>query len=141
MVAPKDNPARRNARLGPLQLPAEGRSGRAPAWPLAGRLRAGEQEAWRELWRTPQAVAWERVGWVRVVGRYCRVLVESERTLDSKLLAEVRQLEDRLGLTPKSMRLLLWSVVGDTVGEQRRRRREESRVVAVDPRERIKAVE
>lgn len=123
-------------------MPAEGRQGRAPAWPLPGRMRVGELEAWRGLWRTPQAVAWERLGWTRVVGRYCRVMVSAESNLDNKLLAEARQLEDRLGLTPKSMRLLLWTIVGDTVAERRAERRERSRAGApVDPRERIKAVE
>lgn len=110
---PSFDPANRNPRVGPQQLPARGREGRTPAWPLAGRKRAGETEAWRELWRTPQAVAWERLGWTRVVARYCRIMVAAEATLDTNLMAEARQLEDRLGLTPKAMRLLLWTIVGE----------------------------
>jgi hypothetical protein len=34
-------------------------------------------------------------------------------------LAQATALEDRLGLTPKSMRLLLWEIAADEVGEQR----------------------
>jgi hypothetical protein len=105
-------------------------------------MRAGEKAAWASLWHTPQAVAWERLGYTRVVARYCRCMVAAEEELDNKLLAEARQLEDRLGLTPKSMRLLLWTVVGDTVAEQRARRQEEEQQSrSSDVRSRIKAVE
>jgi hypothetical protein len=129
---PKFEPARRNARSGPVKLPAEGRRGDVPAWPLPGRTTAAERQAWADLWRTPQAVAWERLGWTRAVARYCRLMVEAEkRNAPAKALAEARQFEDRLGLTPKSMRLLLWEIVSDEVAEQRE---------ASDVRHRIKAV-
>jgi hypothetical protein len=130
---PKFEPARRNARTGPLKLPAEGRRGDLPAWPLPGRTTAAERQAWSDLWRTPQAVAWERLGWTRTVARYCRLMVEAERrNAPAKALAEARQFEDRLGLTPKSMRLLLWEIASDEVAEQRQ--------ADGDVRARIKAV-
>jgi hypothetical protein len=95
-------------------------------------MTAAEREAWSQLWRTPQAVAWERLGWTRTVARYCRVMVESEkRDAPAKALMEARQLEDRLGLTPKAMRMLLWEIVADEVKEHRE---------ASDVRRRIKAV-
>jgi phage terminase small subunit len=34
-------------------------------------------------------------------------------------LSEARQLEDRLGLTPKAMRMLMWQVAPDEVAEKR----------------------
>lgn len=140
-AAPKPDPVRRNARVGPLKLPAEGRKGSAPKFPLpkmsvlrweyedkrrfqvldpesTEARREQELELWDQLWRTPQAVAWERLGWVRVVARYARLAVAAEE-LDKDALSEARQLEDRLGLTPKAMRLLLWEIVADEVGEQR----------------------
>ncbi|HEY9473387.1 MAG TPA: hypothetical protein VIS06_05970 [Mycobacteriales bacterium] len=117
-AAPKFDPARRNARSGPVKLPAEGRSGDPPPWPLPGRKLKAEQGLWAQLWATPQAVAWERLGWTRTVARYCRVLLAAER-MDKDALAEARQLEDRLGLTPKSMRLLLWEIASDEVAERR----------------------
>lgn len=116
---PDPNAKRRNARVGITVLPASGRKGRAPAWPLPGRMAAGEQAAWRELWKTPQAVAWERLGMTRVVARYCRILVESERPFAKDAWGEARQLEDRLGLTPKSMKALMWVVSEDEVAEKR----------------------
>lgn len=115
---PKVDPIRRNARTAPLKLPSEGRKGPPPRWPLPGRRRAGEAALWSDLWATPQAVAWERLGWTRVVARYCRVVLVAE-SLDRDALAEARQLEDRLGLTPKSMRMLLWEIVPDEVGHRR----------------------
>lgn len=118
---PSLDPARRNARVGPLVLPAEGRKGKPPKWPLdrSSEFDAAEQALWEELWATPQAVQWERLGWVRVVARYARVVLGAER-LDKDCLSEARQLEDRLGLTPKSMRLLLWTIASDEVGEKRK---------------------
>jgi hypothetical protein len=79
-----------------------------------------EEQAWAELWATPQAAAWEQFGWTRVVARYCRIMVAAEeRGAKTPLLNQATQLEDRLGLTPKAMRLLLWQIAGDEVGEKR----------------------
>ena len=115
---PKIDPVRRNARSGPLKLPAEGRAGEPPPWPLDDRLTASQRKLWKQLWSTPQSVAWERLGWTRTVARYCLVLPEAEK-LDVAALAEARHLEDRLGLTPKAMRMLLWEVVSDEVAQRR----------------------
>lgn len=117
---PKHEPIRRNARVGPLLLPPSGRAGDPPRWPLPGRMNAAEREAWAQLWATPQSVAWEQLGWTRTVARYCRVMVESEkRDASAALLAQSVALEDRLGLTPKAMRLLLWQIATDEVAEKR----------------------
>jgi hypothetical protein len=48
------------------------------------------------------------------------------------LLAQAVALEDRLGLTPKSMRMLLWQIATDEVAEKR--------TEATSARGRIKAV-
>jgi hypothetical protein len=133
---PKVDPVRRNARVGPVMLPAGGRKGDAPPWPLPGGMDTSEEQAWRELWATPQAVAWERFGWTRVVARYCRVMVAAEqRGAKSTQLAQATALEDRLGLTPKSMRLLLWQIAPDEVAERR-----EAEAAPKSARGRIKAV-
>lgn len=142
MPGPPPKPAaqrrRRNAAPPETMLPAAGRSGPPPAWPL-GNGRTGELELWADLWATPQAVAWSQHGWTRVIARYCRVVVASE-TPDASpaLMSEARQLEDRLGLTPMAMRRLMWRVDDrDEIAERRdtasASARSKARVRAVDP--------
>jgi hypothetical protein len=114
---PKEAPVRRNVRVGPQVLPAGGRRGDPPRWPLRDQ-RPGEDTIWRELWATPQAAAWERLGYRRTVARYCRVLVDAEE-LNYAAMKAADALEDRLGLTPKAMRILLWTVASDEVAEKR----------------------
>jgi hypothetical protein len=114
-MGPPPNPNRRRRNAGPatLRLPAGGRTGETPPWPLpkgrsAIRSRR-ELEVWAELWRTPQATAWERLEWTRTVARYVRYLIACEAG-DVKIASEVRQLEDRLGLNPMAMLRLRWQV-------------------------------
>lgn len=155
---------RRNAAPGTRGLPASGRSGRTPRWPLvpdietkarhelaqqrleqaraaleeatpaqrgtrqaaferreeaasiaAARLseqRRLESALWRDLWRLPQAVEWERACCAREVGQYVRWQVLAELG-DIDAAREARQLSDRLGLTPMAMLRLRWEVVDD----------------------------
>lgn len=112
---PKFDPAHRAAKVGPVRLPAAGRQGDPPAWPLED---AGEAElaVWEQVWACPQAVAWELLGagTARLVARYCRLLVRAEQPdVSASMLAQVTALEDRLGLTPKAMRLMLWTIASD----------------------------
>ena len=110
-TVPKLDPQRGHRGRGILWLPAKGREGPPPPWPLPGKLSPAEREAWVQLWATPQAFAWEKLGWTRTVARYCRLMVRAEK-LDSyaALHAQSTALEDRLGLSPKSMRMLLWQI-------------------------------
>lgn len=145
MPGPPPKPAgqrrRRNAEPSTLVLPAEGRKGAPPKWPLpkASKPAAAKAEGvlWRDLWATPQAVAWERLGWTRVVARYVRCVLQAEAPdgQHPQLLSEVRQLEDRLGLSPLAMLRLQWTVAEDELAEAREVRRPQSvrdRVRAVD---------
>lgn len=192
--------ARRNAPSSHLiQLPAEGRKGEAPAWPLAADrdlratvdraeteaalvedaiahedgearqqlrrewrravaalevalsdLRVTEQEElklWATLWALPQAVAWERLGYLHEVAQYVRWKVRAEL---GELAAsrESRMIGDRLGLTPASMLHLRWEVVADELAGKRadpppRRRAARKAGPAKkkpDPRKALKAV-
>lgn len=123
--APKFDPARRNARVGPVLLPAEGRKGDPPEWPLPYEPSLAELAVWNDLWRTPQAAAWERMGvGVRLeVARYAGLLVRAGLP-DSfaALHGQASMLADKLGLTPKAMRTLLWQVVDNEVEEKRHRK-------------------
>lgn len=108
--APKTNPRRRNARPDTVLLPAGGYQGDLPQWPLTRATKA-ETEAWASLWRLPQADAWARMNLARTVARYVRALIPAEKSgAPAFKLSEVRQLEDRLGLTPMAMLRLRWEV-------------------------------
>jgi len=156
---PPQNPnrRRRNATVPMAPLPAEGRQGPAPAWPLdtdittrakwrvaqdkvdeleelaatgkpvGPRLTRARERAteltmivevqadrelamWRELWATPQAVMWERLGWVRDVAQFVRWKVLGESG-DMDAAKEARQHSDRLGLSPLAMLRLRWEIV------------------------------
>jgi hypothetical protein len=136
--APKRPEQRRRPNSGVqlVPLPSEGRKGAVPDWPI-GRPSKGERELWAELWRTPQAVMWEQLGWTRVVARYTRIVLASEMP-DAmvSLLGEVRQMEDRLGLSPMAMKRLGWDIQKDGEPADVRHLRTVSdrrRVKAVDP--------
>lgn len=119
---PKPDPARGVRGRGPTLLPPEGRLGPPPTWPLPGEPTDAEREVWVQLWASPQAVAWEKLGWTRTVGRYARLLTRAEAPdATPALQAQTTALEDRLGLTPKSMRLLLWQIAVDEVAEKRQK--------------------
>lgn len=143
-MGPPPNPNRRRRNVGPstTKLPAEGREGEVPPWPLpkgksAPRNRR-EAEVWAELWRTPQAVMWERLAWTRTVARYVRFLVQVEAG-DVRIASEVRQMEDRLGLNPLALLRLRWVVDDEPAGEivdfPKAVGSEERRLRAVDPEE------
>lgn len=133
--APK-HPSERRRRNAPpvelLQIPAGGRKGPTPVWPLETQTPA-EAAIWDEIWQTPHAAAWERLEWYRTVARYVRVLVRAEEhNAKTMALAEARQMEDKLGLTPMSMLRLRWEVVPDEVAQKRAVSKPRSRLKAVD---------
>lgn len=138
MPGPPPKPdSQRVRRSAPLsgsvtKLPSEGRTDPAPEWPLS----CDEPAVWADLWSTPQAVAWARLGWTRVVARYCSVLALAEAAdPNAAMLGEVRQLEDRLGLSPMAMLRLRWEIVSDELGEAREsvpRSKPRLKVVAAD---------
>jgi hypothetical protein len=193
-MGPPPKPAgqrrRTNATLATTKLPAGGRQGAPPDWPLQPDLKlqaqltrlheqideaslesqgdgqaaknatrrllglreraehtdlllrtSEEQELglWRELWATPQAVAWERIGWVRDVAQYARWKVRAESG-DLEASKEARLWSDRLGLNPQAMLRLRWEVAGDELGQERGERA--TAAAAKRPaRRRLKAVD
>lgn len=136
-MGPAPKPAgerrRRNASISMTRLPAEGRQGEAPRFPLpplvvkddesgqAEALRERELDLWADLWTTPQAVMWERTHSELTVARFVRFSVLADGG-NVKSATEARQLEDRLGLNPQAMLRLRWEVAEDEVAEQRQTR-------------------
>jgi len=92
------------------ELPAEGRAGEPPEWPLDG---GSEREAvlWKRLWRMPQALMWERYGQDLEVALYVRQLERFERPRSPIILGTlVRQMADSLGLTTPGLRANRWRI-------------------------------
>lgn len=91
-------------------LPAEGREGSAPDWPLTEPSER-EFELWVALWRKPQALMWERFGQEVEVALYARRLAEAEEPKSFVNLSTlVRQMSDSLGLTTPGMRANRWRI-------------------------------
>lgn len=91
-------------------LPAEGRPGDPPVWPMeeqSGR----EADLWEALWLKPQAFMWERLGQEFEVALYVRRLTEAE-LMDSTVALStlVRQMADSLGLTTPGLRANRWRI-------------------------------
>jgi hypothetical protein len=71
------------------------------------RLNREESALWRSLWRSAEAVSWrddvDRGPLTRLVE------LAAAKTEDVKVLAELRQIEDRFGLSPHARKVLGWS--------------------------------
>lgn len=91
-------------------LPAEGRQGATPDWPLLGQSDR-ETELWDRLWKMPQALMWERYDQELEVALYVRRLAEAELPDSAVNLSTlVRQMADSLGLTSPGMRANRWRI-------------------------------
>ncbi|MFE2021312.1 hypothetical protein ACFW9O_25020 [Streptomyces sp. NPDC059499] len=122
-------------------LPAEGRPGRPPWWPLT-EVTSREQMLWDDLWSRPQAVMWEQLGQVLEVALFVRTLAETEQP-DSKVEARklARQYMESLGLTVQGMLRNRWKIVVAT--EQQREEDDEEELEAPprrSARDRMKVV-
>lgn len=122
MPVPPKHPSerrRRNATVPMTQLPAAGRPGDPPPWPLPKQT-PREKVLWARLWATPAAAAWERLGWGDEVARYVRTLTRAELPdASASLLSVTLQMADRLGLNNLSMLRLRWEVAADELAERR----------------------
>lgn len=120
-----------------IVLPAEGRQGPPPAWPLPD-PDDRERELWAELWAKPHGVAWEHLGLHHEVALYVRRLVEAEYHNSPVALSTlVRQLGDSLGITTPGMRANRWRIgdpvtAADRKPAARRSARDRFKVVGVD---------
>lgn len=120
------------------ELPAKGNSGRAPAYPLVKQpvkvyiegvpvvdpaataaFRKRELEVWRELWKSPQAVAWslpENTWRRRLVALYCRVSVRCEAVDASpSLINQLRGLGHEIAMTHTGLVEQGWQIESTAV--------------------------
>jgi len=131
-------------------LPAGGRKGAVPPWPLAEYVRKAdpaeresiavrERSHWARVWLTPQAVVWEQLGWTHEVALYVRHLAMAELG-DLKAASEARQWSDRLGLNPAALLRNHWRVSSDEVAPRRSSRAAGGAPSGVSMRDRLRAV-
>lgn len=130
---PANERRRRNAPLAnTTKLPASGRRGLTPPWPLSASTKE-ERQLWKELWHTPQATMWEKLNWTRAVARYVRIVLRAEDPrATTSLISEARQHEDLLGLTPMSLLKLRWEVEDEPRAAQARTIDSAPRLRAID---------
>lgn len=119
---PDPNALRRDREVGQwVTLPAEGRKGPVPQWPLPDPIER-ELELWQQMWCKPQAILWERNGQHHEVAMYCRRFAAAELPdAPVSLGTLVRQMMDSLLLTIPAMRSARVKITDDEVGEQQRR--------------------
>lgn len=124
-------------------LPAEGRDGEPPAWPLEGQTER-EAHLWRELWAKPQAELWERQQQFFEVALHVRCLAEAEQpNAATSLRTLVRQQADALLLTIPAMHSARVRMAEDEVAAARHDKAEQPDPESDDDsiRGRMRAVE
>lgn len=95
-----------------ISLPAAGRQGDIPRWPLT-KATIREREMWEEIWTRPQAIIWEHQRQFDEVALYVRKFVEASKPKASaNLTTAVRQMADSLGLTVPGMLRNKWRIGG-----------------------------
>lgn len=106
--------------LGWTDLPAEGRTAPAPAWPLADAPNEREAEVWAQFWAKPQAIIWERDQIVEPVAMFVRQYIEGmARKASAENRKTVRMMFADLYLTSDSMARAKLRIVPDEVAEKR----------------------
>lgn len=117
-----DPSALRRERVGDAEwtvLPAEGRQGDVPVWPLEGQS-AREAELWASEWCRPQALMWERNGAALEVALYVRRLAEAEQPeAPTNLGTLVKQMMESLGISHDGLAKRRWLIAADEVAAKR----------------------
>lgn len=116
MPGPLPKPAGQRRRNNPptiptTELPASGRAGSVPKPPRWIPLGPAGSAWWKWAWKTPQAAAWAPGHEVALARR--AALEDDVESSRLPLVREMRELDDRFGLTPKGMAALRWQVVAD----------------------------
>ncbi len=119
MSGPPPKPAaqrrRRNKTVKPRTLPAKAGK-QAPKLPGADDLLEETRQWWSTVWASPMAVVYLDAD-VPALARLAGLIDRTGRgESGSKLLSEIRSLEDRFGLSPLARRRLQWEVEQATPG-------------------------
>ena len=100
-------------------LPAAGRQGPTPAWPLS-KATPRELDLWEVEWRRPQAVMWEANGQHAEVALYVRSLKDAEKPkapVSARIL--VKQQQEALGISLPGLHRNRWIIASTSEVAQR----------------------
>jgi len=102
------------------ELPAAGRAGDPPEWPLT-RPTKRELAMWSREWARPQAVMWEANGLELQVALYIRTLREAESFgTKAATRTELRRQMDDLGLTTYGLAKNRWAIEAASAAPEKR---------------------
>lgn len=137
---PDPNALRRERDAGDwVHLPAAGRQGDPPPWPLT-KATATESRLWAREWARPQAIEWERLGLEQDVAIYVRTLVAAgQRGAPVTILQALMRQEESLGISVPGMARNRWVIDRDDSHDQGRRTDQPTSSV-VSIRERLRAL-
>jgi hypothetical protein len=93
-----------------VQLPAEGCSLPAPKIPVGRTWTRAERARWRELWASPQACRWDETAKGTVAALVVYEVAILEGTASAWQAQEARYAAEALGLTPRALASLGWSI-------------------------------
>lgn len=117
--APDPNALRRGRDTGEWKtLPATGRTGRPPKWPLPTRPSKSELALWKQEWKRPQAIEWEANHQSIEVALYVRAVAHLEEGEDVKAADRtvVLRMLDSLGISMPGMQRNRWRIVAADAG-------------------------
>ncbi|MFI8830537.1 hypothetical protein ACIGPN_05865 [Streptomyces afghaniensis] len=100
-----------------VTLPADGRDGPLPPFPLIDPS-PREMDLWERLWETPQATMWEQLHQDFEVASYVRLLVAAEKPRSSAIIwSQVKQFAESLGLSVSGMARNRWTIAAVAADE------------------------
>lgn len=112
-MPPAPKPAaqrRRSNSTQPVHLPATGRDGKPPTLPGSRALLTSTRDWWRTIWSSPMAAVYLPAD-IPALVRLARLIdLEARGEGDGVTRTEIRQLEDRFGLSPLARRRLQWEI-------------------------------
>lgn len=140
--APDPNALRRDRKsdqAGWLTLPASGREGPPPEWPLDGQTQR-EATLWASEWCRPQAIMWEANGQELEVAVFVRTLVAAEgpKATAAERTLVLRQMEG-LGISVPGLARNKWRI-GDPAPAVKATGTDTARPSRRSARERLKLV-
>ena len=122
MGPPQKPPGQRRRRNKPepkVTLPAPDAEREIPELPVTEAMEF-TRRWWETVWRSPMAAMWDPSDELAIVRMAVLVDQVARGDIEGKALAEIRQLEDRYGLSPLARRRIGWELPPEEEAEARK---------------------